>query len=420
VRALALAVLALLLAACAPMTARTGDDAAAAVDVEREMLVMLRAPAPHFRPDSQYSSGYADPRASARRTLAMRIAHRYGLELVDAWPMPALELYCFVLLAPSAESVAPLIDTIARDADVESVQRMQVFHTLAHDDPLYPLQPSASQWHLADLHRIATGRNVRVAQIDTAVAGEHPDLRGRVALEHDFTGVPMDPGVHGTAVAGIIAARADNGIGIAGIAPGAKLMALRACREGGDGTQAACTTFALAQALQFALENDAQIINLSLGGPRDRLLERLLDAALARNIVIVAAADESVAGGAFPASHPGVLAVAAHDARALPAGTVLAPGDDVPTTLPGDRWGFVTGSSFAAAHVSGAVALLIERSPALRASAIRRALQPSGGDDPGHAHTAMAVDMCAALSRAAHSCACECALAHGPAASRVE
>ena len=109
-------------------------------------------------------------------------------------------------------------------------RRCSVFRVLAHNDPLYPLQPSATLWRLDELHRIATGRRVRVAEIDTGVDVNHPDLAGRVAVTRNFVDGRRDVAErHGTAIAGIIGARADDGIGIAGIAPEAKLLALRAC-----------------------------------------------------------------------------------------------------------------------------------------------------------------------------------------------
>src|SRR6185436_4820560 len=116
---------------------------------------------------------------------------------------------------PDDVPLQPLIERMALDARVESVQAVNLFRVLAHDDPLYRLQPTATLWHLDELHRFATGRNVRVAAIDSGVELDHPDLRGRVVLARNF--VDTRVGVaewHGTAVAGIIGARADNTVGI--------------------------------------------------------------------------------------------------------------------------------------------------------------------------------------------------------------
>src|SRR4030095_12159917 len=107
-----------------------------------------------------------------------------------------------------------------------------------------------------------------------------------------------------------IGARADDGVGIVGVAPDARLWALRACwqQEGSRGS-AVCSTFTLAKALQFALDEKVDIVNLSIGGPRDRLLERLLDVALSRGVIVVSAFDAAAGKASFPASHRGVLAV---------------------------------------------------------------------------------------------------------------
>lgn len=411
---------ALLIALCASMAACAqlgprDDSSATPVDAaDRQILVMLRSPLPHFRPDSSYASGY-DTRArqGGQRRIAEDLAQRHDLKVVTAWPMPALGVDCFVMQAQSHEGIARLADEIAGDTRVESVQAMNVFNVLGHDDPLYPLQPSARLWHIAEVHKIATGRNVRIAEVDTGVETDHPDLRGRVAMARDFVGSGAPTGeAHGTAVAGIIAARADDGIGIAGVAPDAKLFALRACQQAPDQSVAKCTSFTLAKALQFALDQDVQVVNLSLGGPRDRLLERLLDVGLARRVIIVGAADPRVSGGGFPAAHPGVLAVASEDAENLenlPAGALMAPGRDVPTTTVGRAWGFVTGSSYATAQVSGAVALLLERAPALDAAQVKSALA-SGAVSGAGIDRPVTVDMCAALARTTGACVCGCAV----------
>jgi subtilisin family serine protease len=175
--------------------------------------------------------------------------------------------------------------------------------------------PRRGFWHLDELHRVATGKNVRVAAIDSGAELDHPDLRGRIAIERNFVDAREAVAeLHGTAVAGIIAARAGNGVGIVGVAPEAQLMALRACWQSpADANATLCSTFTLAKALQFAIDNKARVINLSLGGPRDRLIERLVAAAVARGIVVVVAADPRIGDGGFPASLAGVLAVADED-----------------------------------------------------------------------------------------------------------
>jgi subtilisin family serine protease len=410
---------ALLLCACVAACAGINRQDDMRVDdgsAQHQVLVMLRVAPAHFRPDVDYAGGY-DSRVGrdARRRIAEALAEKYQLAIINDWPMPALGVDCFVMQVPGDASVEHLVDQLSLDPRVESAQSMNLFHVLAYNDPLYPLQPSANAWHLAELHKLTTGRNVRIAEVDTGVESEHPDLSGQVALSRNF--VDARAGVaemHGTAVAGIIAAVGNNGIGIVGIAPGAKLIALRACWQTDGHAQAAvCSSFTLAKALQFALDANVQVINLSLGGPGDRLLERLLDAALSRGIIVVGAADPDVAGGGFPASYRGVLAIAGDDAHDVGGGTLRGPGRDIPTTALDGKWSFVSGSSFAAAHVTGLVALLRELAPDLQPQQIRELLSPqavSGLPDT-------IVDACAAIGRTTHACACGCAAAHDPKSS---
>src|SRR5471032_2183923 len=371
---------------------------------EHTVLVMLRLPAPHYRPDAGYGGRYIDDGGrSARRRIAEDLAH---------------------------------------DPRVDWAQPVALFSGMGADagDPLYPVQPSAKYWHIAELHQTTTGRNVNVAIVDSGVDQQHPDLQGQVALAENFVdGSAYQAEPHGTAVAGIIAARSGNG-GIVGVAPGARLLALRACWQQTD-LATRCSSFTLAKAINFAILNHAKVINLSLSGPPDRLLDRLVDVALERGIAVVGAVDPRDAGPAFPASHAGVIAVAQQAASgaakvsgatgagnatminavaghaasngasapdtagaigAVPAGTVYAPGRDIPTTAPGARWSFVSGSSFAAAHVSGMLALLDQLQPAATPAQLHRRLLPIDGLNAGN------IDACATITRVTGACSCSC------------
>ena len=396
----------------------TSLDAAKA---ERQLLVMLRLAPPHFRPDASYLGSYdAQAARAGRQRVAEALAARYKLRIVDSWPMSSLGVDCFVMEAGPGVAIGPLEEELARDEHVESVQSMNLFHVLAHDDPLYSLQPTKVRWHLDELHHVATGSGVRIAAIDSGVELDHPDLQGRIALARNFVdGQEFIAESHGTAVAGIIGARADDGLGIVGVAPGAVLLVLRACWQPSTAADAAvCSTFTLAKALQFALDNRVNIINMSLGGPRDRLLARLLDLAGTRGIVVVAAVDSKSADGGFPASLPGVLAVATEDGQHSSAAILLAPGRDIPTTLPGRRWGFVGGSSFAAAEVAGLVALLLELGPSQTPRQVGAILGNSGTLDTT-SRRPFPIDACAAVAKTLGDCACGCALARGGDPTRL-
>ncbi len=412
---LAVALYVIALSACADPNVASVDSSI----VGRQMLVMLRVPPAHFRPDANYLGSYSTQVGrAARQRVAEELAAKFKLQLVNDWPMPSLGVDCFVMEAPSDVTMGKLVEEISLDARVEWAQSMNLFYLRSHNDPLFPLQPTANLWHLAEIHKVATGRAVRVAEIDSGVEVDHPDLRGRIAIARNFVdGRDTVAETHGTAVAGIIAARADDGVGIVGVAPQAVLMALRACwQTSPDGNLAVCSSFTLAKALQFALDQDAQVVNLSLGGPRDRLLGRLLDVAMSRGVVIVAAADPASSDGGFPASASGVLAVAADDVHDLPTAILLAPGRDIPTTLPGQRWGLVNGSSFASAQVAGLVALLLEVAPDQKPQQIRETLFASESTLASRQHHNIA-DACAAMASALGTCTCGCSMVGGAASA---
>lgn len=380
-------------------------NACAAGDAARQVLVLLHLPAAHFRPDSAYSGAYGDSSGrAARRRVASELARVHGLMLIDDWPMPLLGVDCYVMAVPPDRAPEQAAQALGRDARVEWAQPMSVYRAQAeaagHDDPLYHVQPAANAWRLMELHSLTTGRGVRVAVVDSGVETSHPDLMGQVADTENFVdGRPYAAERHGTAVAGIIVARADNRLGIAGVAPRARLMALRACwQEASDATL--CTSLSLARALHFAITHQASVINLSLSGPQDRLLGRLLDAAIGQGIVVVTAVDPTLADGGFPASHAGVAAVAAEASPA--AGVLTAPGRDVPTTALGGRWDMVSGSSYAAAHVSGLFALLRELGVPAPASPATTALVTRAGGD---------IDTCATLVRIVGQRACSASVA---------
>ena len=409
-RALLLALWLACIAAAAPAQTPAQTPDPGTTDAA-QVLVLLSVPAQHFRPDGNYAGGYSDAAGRmARRRIAAQLAREHGLAVVTDWPLPLLGLDCYVMSVPPDRSADEIASSLTRDARVAWAQRMNSYQAQSHDDPLFGLQPAAVEWQLASLHDSAQGRGVRVAVIDSAIDRSHPDLVARVEASEDYvTAHPSAAENHGTAVAGIIAATADNGLGIAGIAPQAQLLALRACWQAPDDATR-CNTLSLAQAIDTAIAHHAQVINLSLSGPTDRLLGRLIDTALARGIAVVAAVDRSVPDGGFPAAQRGVIAVS-DTATGAPqdATRVVAPGRDVPTTVTGGRWALVSGSSYAAAHVSGLLALLGEArerrgrasSSALRAfDALDLVRRPDGR-----------VDACASLARIAGGCGCSCTAA---------
>lgn len=378
-------------------------------DASRDILVMLHLAPPHFRPDGYHGTAYRDDAArTARRRIAEALAREYGLALVEDWAMPVLGVDCYRMQLPSGASGASVLDALARDSRVKWAQPVQGYSAQAGADPLYPVQPAAQPWQLAEVRKVATGRNVLVAVVDSGIEADHPDLAGQVTVRENFVDGQRYAGeTHGTAVAGVIAAHAGNGIGIEGVAPGARLMALRACWQAADGATR-CNSFTLGKALNYALLHGVQVINMSLSGPDDRLLRQLIDVARARGVRVVGAFDAARPDGGFPASHPAVFAVAAQGAMppAAPAQLLAAPGRDVPTTVTGARWGMVSGSSYAAAHVSGMMAVLTELKPRMPLAELRDSLVTMNTN--AGATAATGVDFCATLARITGKCTCGC------------
>lgn len=358
--------------------------------------------------------------------MARTLAQSHGLREAGAFPLRSIGVQCVVLEVPDGRSMEDVIARLRRDPFVESVQANQVFEqlALAHNDPYASLQYGAHAVRADLAHRWATGRGVRVAVIDTGVDTSHPDLRGRIVTRATF----VDGGErtfaadrHGTAVAGVIAADADNGIGIFGVAPEAQIVVAKACwHRSRDAIEAACSSWTLAKAVDFAITDEARILNLSLGGPPDALLGRLIAKALDRGAIVVAAVmDQGPSAPGFPASLESVIAVVESDSRGavrvptghVRSGLVAAPGVDVLTTAPGGTYDFLSGSSLAAAHVSGIAALLLERNPRLTAAEVAalligtaRPLAEAGNAGPRVVQGV--VDACAAVARLVTTASC--------------
>ena len=361
------------------------------------------------------ASGY-DVSTQARRSLE-RLETRYPLRRVAEWPIEALGVHCAVFAITTAEQRETLLARLRADPEVESAQALQTFSVRTdqqqpdptYDDPYVGLQPALAAMDIAGAHRRSRGEKVRIAIVDTGIDAGHPELAGRIAeyvnLVDDTAPPPVE--AHGTAVAGVIAAAANNGEGIVGVAPSARLLVLRACwqtsaAEGGDA--ATCNSFTLARALARAIEDRAAVINLSLAGPDDALLARLLGSAIDRGAIVVGATVEDPASTErFPAAVPGVIAVRSAEWPDAGSG-VCAPGRDVLTLRPQGRYDFENGSSLAAAQISGIVALLRARNPHLRPAQALALLERSRGPQ---GTPVCLVNACSALAQMLDGVGCD-------------
>jgi subtilisin family serine protease len=223
--------------------------------------------------------------------------------------------------------------------------------------------------------------------IDSGVDQGHRDLEGAVSEAFDATGKKdAAPDVHGTAVAGIIRAR---GL-VSGVAPDANLLAVRAFFAVPKRDLPESTSFIVLRALDWSVQHGAKVINLSFSGGRDPVMERAVSAAVRRNVILVAAAGNGgpKASPAYPAAYPDVIAVTALDsAERLYTHanhgeyiSFAAPGVDILVPALKNGHMFMSGTSMAAAYVSGIMALMLEKAPQLRPEDALRVLADTAED----------------------------------------
>jgi subtilisin family serine protease len=321
------------------------------------------------------------------RRISDQIAEDYHLQKVEEWPMTEVGVQCVVYKVLASGPINDTLTRMSKDQRIKIVQRMHWFSTQArheYNDPYFKLQSNLHAMQLDHVHDLATGRDVTIGIIDTGVDPAHPDLSGQIRRQENFA-AEASPGfagdLHGSAVAGVMIARKDNGVGIAGIAPDANLVALKACWPATAGAMAAvCNSYTLAQAINTAIKAGVDILNMSLSGPQDPLLALLLNKAIEKGVIVVAA-DAGQAQDNFPASLADVIPVqpstgtqsAGDDSHA----PIKAPGENILTTLPHGTYDFVSGSSIAAAEVSGLVALLLELKPGMRPDELKTVLLQS-------------------------------------------
>jgi subtilisin family serine protease len=244
-----------------------------------------------------------------------------------------------------------------------------------------PAQYMLEKLQISDIHRLVRGTNVPIAVIDSEIDVTHPDLEGAVTKRFDAVGAPEKPHAHGTGMAGAIAAHQR----LLGTAPAARLLAVHAFST--TAATAESTTFNILKGINWSVQEGVRIINMSFAGPRDPSLERALKAAYDKGIVLIAAAGNAgpKSPPLFPGAIPFVIAVTATDVddklfTAANRGkyiSVAAPGVDILVPAPEGEYQMTTGTSVAAAEVSGIVALLLERNPKLTPADIRRILTAS-------------------------------------------
>ncbi|MFN0219213.1 MAG: S8 family serine peptidase [Hyphomicrobium sp.] len=365
-------------------------------------------PSPRLRPSGAAAAGVGALVAAVRDrevlvTLSATSDANTASELAQDLGLDGQTLYTSALLGvrvarfriPDTRSIADVLAQLATDARVEETQPNYVFDSSqGAARPLPVPQYAPEKLQLGEAHKVAIGKRVKIAVIDTALDAAHPALAGAIAASFDALGETKgEAEAHGTAIAGIVGARKE----LTGVAPGADILSVRAFAKSASGP-AQSDTLALLKSLDWSVTQGARVINMSFAGPEDLLLGKAIDAAITRGIVVVAAAGNGgpEAKPAYPAAFPNVIAVTATDASDATYAqanrgayiAVAAPGVDIIAAAPKGAYDISSGTSLAAAHVSGIAALLLEHDAKLTPAAVRERLAktartPSGAVDIG-------------------------------------
>jgi subtilisin family serine protease len=361
-------------------------------------------------------------RVSASATTTLReIARQFSLTLVSEWPIEQLQMQCVLFRIPPGTTREAMIGKLKADKRALIVQPLNEFESAAAATPAAPstgdpyarLQSNVSALDVVEAHNFSRGAGIRVAIIDTGIDTLHPDLVGRTLLTRNYidtdeAGFRSDR--HGTQVAGLIAAASNNGIGIVGVAPDVRLLAYKACWQASASSTGRCNSFTIAQALADALAARAQVINLSVVGPSDPLLEALIARATGAGIIVVGAVSDDPRFG-FPARLPHVLPVAEAERSLSPGnddqdGILRAPARDIVTLVPNGHYDFASGSSLATAQISGVVALLLARNQKLGVTRLRELLTQSTEKHHTTRGPFRSVNACAALAQLVRGASC--------------
>ena len=321
---------------------------------------------------------------------SLRLAHT-AVSPPQALPITGLKL-ASVDGGANPRATARLVSSYPGVAWAEPDQTYRLFAAdpLRHSQWSLDAIHAEAGWALAGVDRLPSVSGPVIAIVDSGADINHEDLRGRIrACATSFQGrvregLCDDRAGHGTHVSGIAAAAAGNGLGIAGVAAGSQLIECRAMDAEGAGSSSD-----VAACIGWAVRQKAKVISLSLGGPDSRAIRTAVDTAATGGALVVAAAGN--AGNSakeFPAGYRSVVAVGAVSSNGKRAAfsnanadvELAAPGVDVLSLAPGNRYLKMSGTSMATPHVAGAAALLWQAHPNDTLPALRARLDRSVRD----------------------------------------
>jgi subtilisin family serine protease len=364
--------------------------------VQREVLFELRKDV-----SPQTADAVAD--GIARRERLQRLASQ-SLDMIGT------TLYRYEI--KDKRSVPAVIASLERYPQVAAVQPNYVYtlQQAGQNGHFVEEQYTVPKMHLAEAHMISNGEKTLVAVIDSGIDWTHPEISGAVTRGFNAIGGDWEKAQHGTEIAGIIASHAD----LTGVAPQARLLAVRAFKAGGK-VAVVGETFDILAGIEWAVKNKAQIVNMSFAGPFDPDLSREVAEGSRRRVIFIAAVgnEGKAAKPSYPAAYENVIPVTAtdradaifKDASRCATTCIAAPGVDIFAAAPAGAYKHDSGTSMAAAEVSGVVALLLDAKPGLDPKAVRDLLVQTAKHlslpDPDESSIAGIVDAYAMLEAAA-------------------
>jgi thermitase len=331
--------------------------------------------------------------ARADGTVVVKLSRGHRLHVAASAPIARLGLRVVRVAGDPAAAAARL----ARRPGVRWAEVNSAVHALGAaavpNDPLYARGPlprlgAPAAWQALGLGAFPAAGGVPVGVVDTGIDSAHEDLRGKVAGCASSVGGVVRPGAcadgagHGTHVSGTIGAIADDGVGLAGVAFTSPLIVCKALDDDGGGTDAD-----VAACIRWVHDAGAKVISMSLGGAASRTIAEATRYAWEAggrggSVLVAAAGNDGTSDVEYPAGRAEVVSVAAVDGEDLATDfsnhnadvELAAPGVDVVSTVPGNRYAAMSGTSMATPHVSGAAALLWDARPRSTAASVRARL----------------------------------------------